>query len=226
MPAAAAQNHSANQRSAEVAITTATSSATSAPFASHTGEGTPRPAGSSASRNSAAPGICAARASGHRAKAPAVSSPYRAARPSGTGYTPIDAGTGSMSPNSHRPSSGIAAPAATPIATPAAHSRPTCSRNTRRMSPAGAPRQRSVATVRARASIQARTPVATPMPPTSSEQSPTSVRNSAVWSTARSTPGAAVAASRMRHPEAGKSRRIAAVSALASPPGGSTTRHS
>ena len=77
-------------------------------------------------------------------------------------------------------------------------------RQTANTSRAEAPRQRSVAMVRARASSQARTPLATPMPPTSSEVSPTRVRNRLVWSMNRVTPGAASRGSRMRQPGVGK----------------------
>ena len=83
--AALPQNDSAKMRFGAVPTTMPTSASTSAALAIHTGAGTPRPAGSSASRNSAAPGICAARASGHSANAPAVSTPYSAAKASGPG---------------------------------------------------------------------------------------------------------------------------------------------
>ena len=73
-----------------------------------------------------------------------------------------------------------------------------------------APRQRSVAMVRARASSQARTPLATPMPPTSSEVSPTRVMNRLVWSMNRVTPGAASRGSRMRQPWSGNAARRSA----------------
>ena len=89
-----------------------------------------------------------------------------------------------------------------------------------------APKQRSVAMVRARASSHARTPVATPMPPTSSAVRPTNVMNRLVWSMKRATPGAASVELRMRHPCSGKAARSAAVVAATSVPGGSTTRRS
>ena len=56
--------------------------------------------GISGSRNSAAPGMRIARASGHRAKVAAVSSPYSAANPSGPANTPHTGGTGNTTTSS------------------------------------------------------------------------------------------------------------------------------
>ena len=72
---------------------------------------------------------------------------------------------------------GSAAPTATPTRMPHVARVITWISATANISRAEAPRQRSVAMVRARASSQARTPLATPMPPTSSEVRPTRVMN-------------------------------------------------
>ena len=72
---AAPQNQAANFRSGDVATTSPARIAASATFIATSAPRCRSRVGSSASRNSAAPEICAARASGHSANAPAVSSP-------------------------------------------------------------------------------------------------------------------------------------------------------
>ena len=110
-------------------------------------------------------------------------------------------------------SNGRAVPASSPRTMPATASASTWIRQTVNTVRVDAPRQRSVAMVRARASSQARTPFATPMPPTSSEVSPTRVRNWLVWSMNRVTPGAASLVSRMRQPVSGNAARSCAARA-------------
>ena len=214
VPSAPVQNQAASSRLGAVAIVRKTSAATATAVPSwicQAGSVSPP-----VSRNSAAPGMRAARPKGHRTEPIAVSRPYSPACASAAGYTPLTGGTGRMSRSSTAAASGSSAPAARPRAMPTTASAITWIRHTANTSPAEAPRQRKVAIVAARASSQARTPLATPIPPTSSAVSPTRVRNKAVWSRNRATPGAASCGSRTRKPRSGKSDRSAAVSAAGS----------
>ena len=179
-PIAPAQNQAANPRSGEVATVSPTSSSTSRRI----GQQQPR-ARAHPRRQHRVPeqrrsgDLRRPRQRPQAQRLPRSAAHTAAARASGTGYSPIRGGTGSASPNSCTPAAGSPAPATTPITTPSKDSASTWIKYTPKISPLDAPRHRSVAMLRARASSQARTPVATPIPPTSSAVSPTRVRNNA-----------------------------------------------
>ena len=207
------RRRSRRRRPARSAVPTTrpTSASAATAFSSEHRPGGPRRGVAAPCRGTAPRRGCAPPGRAARARRPAPSAARTAPpAPAARDRAPSRGGTGSA------PASACAASQVSPVARhqpdrdaePPPAPAPGSGRS-RKIVPADAPRQRSVAMDRARASSQARTPVATPMPPTSRAVSPARVRKAAARSRKRFTPGSAASAVRTRQPSLGEVARAA-----------------